>query len=296
MTDVRKDGKVGEQGWKAFKARQGEYAKEQKRRKYVDRYEHRSDILRTVEEAFGWDIERKATFCDLVDNITGELLVVGGWVEQERIFIEINEACHYTPVRFEGISQEEALENLRDYQRRERIKQQYCLDNECSFVSIPFNVGPDLVEEFLRRYLESMRTVVVGKHFDFAYAHRLHNMGMDAEDNQYIFGKCNNPNGHGHNMGVEVQIKGFVDILTGMVINFVELKRIANEVLDKFDHKFLDLDRSEFEGMVSTSENTIQLLWNQLSIPLPNIHSLKVYETDTSFCEISRAERSQKNG
>lgn len=80
----------------------------------------------------------------------------------------------------------------------------------------------------------------------FSAAHRLHNPRWSVEENEHIYGKCNNPNGHGHNYAWKVVLEGNVDPQTGMVYNLSDLKREMADVLLKVDHKNLDLDVDHF--------------------------------------------------
>ncbi|KAF0506086.1 6-pyruvoyl tetrahydrobiopterin synthase [Gigaspora margarita] len=77
----------------------------------------------------------------------------------------------------------------------------------------------------------------------FSAAHRLHSPHLTEEENKELYGKCNNPNGHGHNYTVEITIRGEVDPHTGMVMNLTDLKKCMGvAILDELDHKNLDLD------------------------------------------------------
>ena len=88
----------------------------------------------------------------------------------------------------------------------------------------------------------------------FSASHRLHNDALTAEENRRVYGKCNNPHGHGHNYALEVTVSGPVDQRTGMVCNLVELDRVVHdEVLETFDHQNLNM-LSEFTGKVPTTE------------------------------------------
>jgi 6-pyruvoyltetrahydropterin/6-carboxytetrahydropterin synthase len=89
----------------------------------------------------------------------------------------------------------------------------------------------------------------------FSASHRLHCDEMSAEENQSIYGKCNNPYGHGHNYCVEVTVAGRVDPRTGMVCNLVDLDSFVHEkILERFDHQNLNT-LAEFKGTVPTTEN-----------------------------------------
>ncbi|XP_055509699.1 6-pyruvoyl tetrahydrobiopterin synthase isoform X1 [Leucoraja erinacea] len=120
----------------------------------------------------------------------------------------------------------------------------------------------------------------------FCAAHRLHSNFLSAEDNKRIFGKCNNPNGHGHNYKVEVTVCGEVNPVTGMVMNITELKEHMQEVIMKqLDHKNLDKDVPFFANNVSTAENIAIYIWENLQTLLPPklLYEVKVYETDKNI-------------
>ncbi|GBM28005.1 6-pyruvoyl tetrahydrobiopterin synthase [Araneus ventricosus] len=117
----------------------------------------------------------------------------------------------------------------------------------------------------------------------FSAAHRLHSPHLNDEENQLLYGKCNNPNGHGHNYKVEVTVKGRVDQQTGMVMNITDLKEIIQKtIMELLDHKHLDKDVPYFKETVSTTENLSVFIWNQLSNSLPAgmLHCVKIHETD----------------
>ena len=89
-------------------------------------------------------------------------------------------------------------------------------------------------------------------------------------------------------MKVIVEIKGFVDPLTGMVINFNDLKKEVNKIIDKLDHKNLNLDVDDYIIDTSTCENTALTMFKDLLIPLPNLHRIVLYESPTSSSELTR--------
>ncbi|HEY4675778.1 MAG TPA: 6-carboxytetrahydropterin synthase [Candidatus Angelobacter sp.] len=89
----------------------------------------------------------------------------------------------------------------------------------------------------------------------FSASHRLHCDEMSAQENQAVYGKCNNPHGHGHNYSVEVTVAGRVDPRTGMVCNLVDLDSFVHEkILERFGHQNLNM-LAEFQGTVPTTEN-----------------------------------------
>lgn len=93
------------------------------------------------------------------------------------------------------------------------------------------------------------------KRYWFSASHRLHCETMSAEENQAVYGKCNNPHGHGHNYALEVTVAGHVEPSTGMVCNLADLDSFVQEkILERFDHQNLNT-LSEFQGIVPTTEN-----------------------------------------
>lgn len=122
----------------------------------------------------------------------------------------------------------------------------------------------------------------------FNAAHRLHNPDWSDEKNTEVFGKCNNPNFHGHNYHLEVWIKGEVDPETGYLIDLKILKDIIKEeVLDRFDHKNLNLDTEEFEKLNPTAEHIAFIIWQKLRKKLDEELELKIrlYETERNVVE-----------
>lgn len=122
----------------------------------------------------------------------------------------------------------------------------------------------------------------------FCASHRLHSHVLSDEENLLIYDKCNNLNGHGHNYKLEVTVCGFIDPKVGMVINISKLKDIIKEqVLDCLDHKNIDKDIEYFKinNIVSTTENLVVFIWNQLitKIPANLLHEVKLWETEKNF-------------
>jgi len=132
--------------------------------------------------------------------------------------------------------------------------------------------------------------VRVSRKGHFNAAHRLHNPHWSAEKNTEVFGKCNNPNYHGHNYDVIANVKGEIDPETGYVIDMKVLKEIMNnEVLDRYDHKNLNLDIEEFKSLNPTAENIAVVIWNRLRKRLDDHLELTVilYETERNYVEYS---------
>jgi len=128
--------------------------------------------------------------------------------------------------------------------------------------------------------------VTVSRKAHFNAAHRLHNPAWDAERNREIFGKCNNPNYHGHNYELVVQLTGNIDPDTGYVMDMKVLADLINaEVCARFDHKNLNLDTPEFRNLNPTAENICVVIWNLLRSKIDLNKQLKVilYETERNF-------------
>lgn len=122
----------------------------------------------------------------------------------------------------------------------------------------------------------------------FAAAHRLFKPELSDEENFDLFGKCSNPNWHGHNYTLEVTVIGEVDEGTGFVLDIKKLKEIIREnVISKVDHKNLNLDTDFMKGIIPTSENISIAIWDQLAEKIPGgkLFSVKLYETENNYFE-----------
>ena len=122
----------------------------------------------------------------------------------------------------------------------------------------------------------------------FNAAHRLHNKNWSIEKNKAVFGKCNNPNYHGHNYDLEVKVIGNIDPETGYVIDMKILSDIIKDkVLDRFDHKNLNLDTEEFRDLNPTAEHIAAVIYNLLKTELDiNLElKIKLYETPRNYVE-----------
>ncbi len=123
----------------------------------------------------------------------------------------------------------------------------------------------------------------------FNAAHRLFNPAWSYEQNEAVFGKCANENWHGHNFELYVTIKGHPNPDTGFVYDVKRLSMIVKEhVIDKLDHKNLNVDVDFMTGKLCSIENLVVAIWEQLKPHLPKevqLHSLKLYETPRIFVE-----------
>jgi 6-pyruvoyltetrahydropterin/6-carboxytetrahydropterin synthase len=132
--------------------------------------------------------------------------------------------------------------------------------------------------------------VAVFRKEHFNAAHRLNNPNWSNEKNQRVFGKCNNPNYHGHNYELIVRVTGEPDPVTGYVIDMKILSDLIKEhILLRFDHKNLNLDTDEFKDLNPTAENISIVIWNILRSKLDTKYALKIilYETERNFVEYS---------
>ena len=133
-----------------------------------------------------------------------------------------------------------------------------------------------------------MARVRVTRRAHFNAAHRLHNPERSDQWNAATFGKCNNPNWHGHNYELEVTVIGEPDPETGYVIDLSELKRIMNErVVDICDHANLNLDVPFLKGIMPSTENFAVAIWHQLVDALPSgeLESVRLFETPRNHVE-----------
>jgi 6-pyruvoyltetrahydropterin/6-carboxytetrahydropterin synthase len=122
----------------------------------------------------------------------------------------------------------------------------------------------------------------------FSASHRLHCADMTDEENRAVYGKCNNPHGHGHNYILEVTVKGEVDPRSGFVVDIKELKDVLNrEVLDAMDHRFLNKEVPEFREQIPTTENLAVAIWKRLApkLTVAQLHRVRVYETPDLFVD-----------
>ncbi|WP_396177279.1 6-pyruvoyl trahydropterin synthase family protein [Flavobacterium sp.] len=128
--------------------------------------------------------------------------------------------------------------------------------------------------------------VTISRKAHFNAAHRLYRPDWSMEKNDSIFGKCNNPNFHGHNYDLTVSVTGTIDPETGYVMDVKILSDlIKEEVENAFDHKNLNLDVPEFATLNPTAENIVVVIWNKLRVKINPDHDLEVilYETPRNF-------------
>lgn len=124
----------------------------------------------------------------------------------------------------------------------------------------------------------------------FNAAHRLFSEDLSDLENFEMFGKCSNPNWHGHNYELFVTVCGEVNPLTGFVINLKHLSEIVNHyIIEKIDHKNINLEVDFMLGKLASTENIAVAIWNELEAPVKKLnaelYSIKLYETENNFVE-----------
>ncbi len=135
--------------------------------------------------------------------------------------------------------------------------------------------------------------VFVKRKAHFNAAHRLHNPDKSDQWNKKMYGKCNHPNWHGHNYVIEVIVAGEPNLETGYVIDLSELKQIIEEqIIEKCDHKNLNLDVDFLDGVMPSTENLVKAFYYQLKEPIEDVcveggklYSVKLHETERNSAE-----------
>jgi 6-pyruvoyltetrahydropterin/6-carboxytetrahydropterin synthase len=133
-----------------------------------------------------------------------------------------------------------------------------------------------------------MPLVTVTRRIKFNAAHRVHNPALSEAENQALFGKCNNPNWHGHNYVFDVSVEGEIDPVTGYVIDLSRLRDIVErEVVGMVDHRNFNLDVPFMSGVIPTSENIIVAFWRLLepAVRPGRLKRLVLWETDNNYVE-----------
>ena len=135
--------------------------------------------------------------------------------------------------------------------------------------------------------MSSALKIELGRRYHFAASHRLHSAHLSEEENCRVFGKCNNPHGHGHNYVVEVSMSGDVDAATGMIANLIDLDAfVERQVLEELDHKSLNEDVPAFREKVPTTENLCIEIFERLrSFSKAKLERIRVQETGNNSFE-----------
>ena len=132
--------------------------------------------------------------------------------------------------------------------------------------------------------------MLITRKVEFSASHVCRSAALSDEENRRIYGLSANPKGHGHNYVVEVSLSGEPDPVTGMVLDLKELKEILNqEVVEPYDHRFLNYEVPPFDRIVPTTENIARDIWNRLEPRLRTadrrLHGIRVYETSDLFVD-----------
>lgn len=130
--------------------------------------------------------------------------------------------------------------------------------------------------------------IYVTRRETFNSAHRVYKPGLSDDENFKLFGNCSNPNWHGHNYVLEVVVAGEIDPETGYVVDLKILKKIIREnVIDKVDHKNLNIEVDFMKNIQPSAENIAVQIWKQLEdkIPAGRLFSVKLYETENNYFE-----------
>jgi 6-pyruvoyltetrahydropterin/6-carboxytetrahydropterin synthase len=133
-----------------------------------------------------------------------------------------------------------------------------------------------------------MPIVTVTRRLQFNAAHRVHNPALSDEENSRLFGKCNNPNWHGHNYVLEVSVRGPVDDTTGYVLDLARLRDIVRrEFIDQVDHRNLNLDVDFMRGVIPTAENIAVTCWRIVSphVAPAKLLRIRLWESENNWVE-----------
>ena len=135
--------------------------------------------------------------------------------------------------------------------------------------------------------------IELGRRYRFAASHRLHTTQLSEEENCRVYGKCNNPYGHGHNYVIEVSVSGDVDPATGMIANLADLDTfVEQQVLEEFDHKSLNEDVPAFREKVPTTENLCIEIFRRLKhFPHAKLERVRIQETGNNSFEYAGENR-----
>jgi 6-pyruvoyltetrahydropterin/6-carboxytetrahydropterin synthase len=130
--------------------------------------------------------------------------------------------------------------------------------------------------------------ILLTRRAEFSSSHYYWNDAWSPEENERVFGKCSNRNGHGHNYILEVTVEGNVDPTSGFVVDLKHLKDVMErEVVSVYDHRHLNLEVSEFAKTIPTTENISIAIWNRLNgkVGDARLHRVRVYEMADLFAD-----------
>jgi 6-pyruvoyltetrahydropterin/6-carboxytetrahydropterin synthase len=133
-----------------------------------------------------------------------------------------------------------------------------------------------------------MAIVTITRRLTFNAAHRVHNPALSDAENKALFGKCNNPNWHGHNYTLDVSVTGPVEERTGYVVDLSHVKRVVErEVIDKVDHRNFNLEVDFMQGVIPTTENIVVAMWRVIEPAMApaKLTKLVLWETPNNYVE-----------
>jgi 6-pyruvoyltetrahydropterin/6-carboxytetrahydropterin synthase len=147
-------------------------------------------------------------------------------------------------------------------------------------------LSPYLTLSFFAREFPMIR---LSQKFEFSASHRLHNAAISEEENQKLFGKCNNPHGHGHNYVLQVTLVGKPDI-NGFIIDIPKFEQtVASAVIEPFDHRYLNVEIAEFSELIPTVENIAMVIYRKLKPEFESgpakLCGVTLWETTKTWCE-----------
>lgn len=140
--------------------------------------------------------------------------------------------------------------------------------------------------------------IELGRRYRFAASHRLHTSRLSDEENYRVYGKCDNPFGHGHNYVVEVSVSGEVDSATGMIANLADLDSfVERQIIEPFDHRYLNEEVAAFGGRVPTTENLcIEVFQRLKNFPKAKLERVRIQETGNNSFEYSGEHQEDPGG
>ncbi|HEY3265289.1 MAG TPA: 6-carboxytetrahydropterin synthase [Armatimonadota bacterium] len=222
-----------------------------------------------------------AAFAGEVNPLTGivvNLADVKVWLRDAVVPFEGNSVDAATPI-MEGL--QPSTENLAQILWRRLAREAAGTPARLARVRVAES------EDVHSEYEGDPTVVYVTKSYEFSAAHRLHSKHLGDEENARIFGKCNHPGGHGHNYGLEVTVKGPIDMETGFAFDLARLDAaVQSRVLDSMDHRNLNEDVPQFGPLNPTSENLAVVIWRLLTPDLGDaLHRVRVQETSRNAFE-----------
>jgi 6-pyruvoyltetrahydropterin/6-carboxytetrahydropterin synthase len=153
-------------------------------------------------------------------------------------------------------------------------------------IFLPIAIATARTEQGIEMKSDSLQ-IELGRRYRFAASHRLHSSHLSEEENYRVFGKCNNPHGHGHNYVLELSLSGKIDPTTGMIANLADLDAfVEQQVLEEFDHHSLNEDVAAFRDKVPTTENLCIEIFHRLKkFPHARLERVRIQETGNNSFE-----------